>query len=98
MKVLKPSSIHASRRSSKPTIIGNQLWPSSCAVSQNSPLLLVAAPSKASPGYSIPLWSPPTLTATGHGNGYQRLEKFSIESLRYSVERAQPSGPAACGG
>jgi hypothetical protein len=31
----------------------------------------------------MPLWSPPTLTATGHGNGNRRLEKFSIESLRY---------------
>ncbi len=29
MKVLMPSSIHAKRRSSEPTIIGNQLWPSS---------------------------------------------------------------------
>ena len=36
MKVLKPSSIHASRRSLKPTVIGNQLCPISCAVERFS--------------------------------------------------------------
>src|ERR1035437_57665 len=67
IKVLNPSSINALRRSFEPTIIGNQVWPNSCAVSQKKKLPLSATPSKTTPGYSIPLEKPAMLVAAGHG-------------------------------
>jgi hypothetical protein len=65
MKVLKPSSIQASRRSSEPTVIGYQVWPISWAVIQNRALPLSPMPSKAIPGYSMPDEPPATLQAVG---------------------------------
>jgi hypothetical protein len=67
MKVLKPSSIQALRRSSKPTIIGNQLCPISCALIQNSSLPLSSTPSNTMPGYSMPEAGPAMLIAAGQG-------------------------------
>ena len=60
MKVLNPSSINAFRRSFDPTIIGNQVWPISCAEIQNSVLSLSSMPSKMMPGYSMPVEKPAT--------------------------------------
>ena len=58
MKVLKPSSMKALRRSFEPTIMGNQVCPISCAVIQNSVLPLSSMPSKTMPGYSMPVEKP----------------------------------------
>ena len=49
----------------EPTVIGNQVWPISWAVIQNSSLPLSGIPSKAIPGYSMPEEPPATLTAVG---------------------------------
>ena len=65
MKVLKPSSIQALRRSSEPTIMGYQVWPNSWAVIQNSSAPLSSMPSNTSPGYSMPEAPPAMLTAVG---------------------------------
>src|SRR5882757_10453595 len=94
MKVLNPSSIHASRRSSKPTTIGNHVCPISCAVIQNRFLPLSSIPSNNTPGYSIPEDPPATFTAAGYGYGNQRREKSSTECFRYSVERPHAASPA----
>ncbi len=98
MKVLKPSSINALRRSLEPTIIGNQSWPISCAVIQNSVLPLSSMPSKTMPGYSMPVEKPATLIAAGHGYGNHCFEKRSTVSFTYSVERPHASSPALSGG
>ena len=98
MKVLKPSSIHASRRSLDCTIMGNQVWPTSCAVTTKRPLVLELMPSKTMAGYSMPEEKPATLVMTGQGKGYQSRDMFSMVSLVYSVVRPQPSFPAASGG
>ena len=75
MKVLKPSSIQASRRSLKPTIIGNQLWPISCAVTQNSTLARrVDAVERRCPDIPCPPPGPATLIAAGHGIGVPLAE------------------------
>ena len=65
MKVLKPSSMKAQRRSLEPTIMGNQVWPISWAVIQKRTLPLSSMPSKAMPGYSMPVEKPATLMAVG---------------------------------
>ena len=94
MKVLKPSSIQALRRSLKPTIIGNQLWPISCALIQNRflPLSLDAVEGHAGIFHAR--------SGTGdvdrgraRDRRYQRREKFSTESLMYCVERSQAFVP-----
>src|SRR4051812_46106569 len=87
MKVLIPSSIQALRRSLKPTSIGNQLCPISCAVTKKRTFGGESMSSKAMPGYSMPAAGPATLSALGQGKGYHLAEKRSTESLRYSVER-----------
>ena len=98
MKVLIPSSIQASRRSSEPTIIGNQECPISCAEMKNRVLALSLMPSKTIPGYSMPVAGPATLIALGQGYGYQRLENRSTASFMYSVERLQAFSPTLSGG
>src|ERR1700761_3870543 len=98
MKVLKPSSINALRRSFDPTIIGNQSWPISCAVTQKRKAPLSGMPSKTMPGYSMPVEKPATLIAAGHGYGYQSFEKRSTVSFTYSVERDHASSPTLSGG
>src|SRR3984957_12161069 len=67
IKVLNPSSMKALRRSFDPTIMGNQVWPISCAEIQNSVLPLSSMPSKMMPGYSMPVENPATLMAAGYG-------------------------------
>src|ERR1700761_8083707 len=94
MKGLKPSSIQASRRSLKPTTIGNHVCPISCAVTQKSGPPLSLMPSNSTPGYSIPDENPATLIAFGYGYGYQRAEKCSTASFRYSVDRPHAASPA----
>src|SRR3954462_9579003 len=98
MKVLIPSSIQASHRSSEPTIIGNQLCPISCAEMKNRVLALSVIPSKTMPGYSIPVAGPATLIAFGHGYGNQRFENRSTASFMYSVDRLQAASPTLSGG
>ena len=98
MKVLKPSSMNACRRSFDPTIIGNQLCPNSCAVSQKKSLPFRVNPSKTTPGYSIPEVNPPMLTAVGHGYVYQCFENRSIVSFVYAVDMSHASGPTPSGG
>src|ERR1700733_12982534 len=95
MKVLNPSSMNACRRSFDPTIIGNQLCPNSCAVSQKKSLPFNVKPSKTTPGYSIPDVNPPILPAVGQGYGYQCFENLSIVSFVYSVDMSHASGPTA---
>src|ERR1700761_51662 len=98
MKVLKPSSMNALRRSFDPTIIGNQSCPISCAVIQKSCLPLSSIPSKTMPGYSMPVENPATLIAAGQGYGYHCFEKCSTVSFTYSVERDHASSPTLSGG
>src|ERR1700712_1702286 len=98
MKVLIPSSIQGSRRSSEPTIIGNHECPISWAEMKNRVLALSSMPSKTMPGYSMPVAGPATLMALVQGYGYQRLENRSTASFIYSVDRLQPSGPTLSGG
>src|SRR4051812_49572953 len=96
MKVLKPSSIQAWRRSSKPTIIGNQLWPISCALIQNSGLGGASMSSKTRPGYSMPAAGPATLIAAGPGGGDPFGQKPPTPAFIYSGER--PPALASGGG
>ncbi len=98
MKVLKPSSMKACRRSFDPTIIGNQPCPISCAVTQNRNDPLSGMPSNTTPGYSIPVENPATLTATGHGYGNHCFEKCSTVSFTYSVDLSHASAPTLSGG
>ena len=81
-------------RSLKPTIIGNQQWPISCAVIQNRNLPASLTPSKIMAGYSMPSTGPATATAAGYAYGAQRREKFCTASRRYSVVRPHASAPA----
>ena len=74
MKVLKPSSIHACRRSSVFTTIGNQLWPNSCVVTPHSPRGSVRPPQYDTIGYSIPPTIPLTFVAVGYGYAYHIRE------------------------
>src|SRR5665213_109330 len=98
INVLKPSSIQPKRRSSLPTIIGNQLWPISCAVTQYSSFPLSVIPSNTIPGYSIPPAMPASLMATGYGYTNHFSEKYSIDFFRYSVALPQASFPALSSG
>src|SRR6201992_882719 len=98
MKVLKPSSMNALRRSFEPTIIGNQSCPISCAVTQNRNDPLSLMPSNTTPGYSIPVENPATLTAAGQGYGYHCFEKCSTVSFTYSVDLSHASGTTLSGG
>src|SRR5580698_134837 len=98
MKVLKPSSMNALRRSFEPTIIGNQPCPISWAVTQKRNESLSPIPSNTMPGYSIPVENPATLMAAGHGYGYHCFEKCSTVSLTYSVDLSHASGPTLSGG
>ena len=98
IKVLKPSSMNACRRSFDPTIMGNQSWPISCAVTQNRKSSLSSMPSKTMPGYSMPVEKPATLTAFGHSYGYQCFEKCSTVFFTYSVDLSHLLGPMLSGG
>ena len=65
MNVLNPSSIQAWRRSSEPTIMGNQLWPSSWSTTPNRPKWRLRTDEKWIIGYSMPPMWEATEIATG---------------------------------
>src|SRR5665647_3515664 len=94
INVLKPSSIQGYRLSSLPTIIGNQLCPISCAVTQYNSPALSFQPSNTMPGYSIPPAIPASLMATGYGYTNHFSEKYSIDFFKYSVALPQAFSPA----
>ena len=104
MKVLKPSSIHAWRRSLEPTIIGNQLWPISCALIQNN-----ACPRRPCRRRRSRIFHAGAvaaeLIAAGHGYGYQlarnaRPRPSDIRwsgpslSVRHALRPDRPTSPA----
>src|SRR4051812_11951231 len=87
MKVLKPSSIHMYLRSLEPTIIGNQLWPTSWVTSPKRSPFFRLLKQKMAPGYSIPNATPDTFTAEFHGYSKYLVEYISMLAFKYSVER-----------